>query len=380
MSLQRRPLVARAFALLAKFSNAMQAWPNRMTPPAFRLLQIGSAFWQSRVLHVAARLDLATVLGDASLSAEGLAAKVGADPHALRRLLRMLVAMGIFDEVAPGSYRNNALSNALRTGRPGNVRAMVLMHNSPEMSRPWFEQLEQGIRSGAVPFYLQHGQELFDYMDSHAEFDALFAQAMDQVEALTGDSFATEFDWRAFDRIIDVGGSKGAKSMAILKRHPHLRAVVVDRSQTIQHAADFWRTQPGTDTAHALARMRFEVGDVLAGVPAATSPKDAYLLSAVLHGFDDDTSVQALRTVARAAATQNARIVLLELLMPDHHADLASASFDMQMLMGTRGRERTRSEWEQVFVRAGVQLQEVVHLASFGKMLVLRVAASWQAG
>lgn len=373
MSLQHRPMAARAFALLAKFSNAMQAWPNRMTPPAFRLLQIGSAFWQSHVLAVAARLDLATVLGDATLPATDLAAQVGADPHALRRLLRMLAAMGVFDEVTPGCYRNNALSNALRTDKPGSVRAMVLMHNSPEMSRPWFEQLEQGIRSGDVPFRLQHGQALFDYMDSHAEFDALFAQAMDQVEALTGDSFATEFDWRAFDRVIDVGGSKGAKSMAILKRHPHLHAVVVDRAQTIGHAAEFWRTQPGEDTAHALARMRFEVGDVLAGVPAAASPKDAYLLSAVLHGFDDDTSVQALLTVARAAAPQNARIVLLELIMPDHHADLASASFDMQMLMGTRGAERTRSEWDAVFVRAGVRLEEVVHLASFGKMLVLRV-------
>nr|WP_319564553.1 methyltransferase [uncultured Rhodoferax sp.] len=374
MSLQRRPLVARAFALLAKFANAMQAWPHRMTPPAFRLLQIGSAFWQSRVLAVAARLDLATVLGDASLPATDLAAQVEVDPQALRRLLRMLAAMGIFDEVAPGSYRNNALSNTLRTDRPGSVRAMVLMHNSPEMSRPWFEQLEQGIRSGDVPFRLQHGQALFDYMDSHAEFDALFAQAMDQVEALTGDSFATEFDWRAFDRIIDVGGSKGAKSMAILKRHPHLQAVVVDRAQTIGRAADFWRTQPGADTAHALARMRFEAGDVLVGVPAAASPKDAYLLSAVLHCFDDDTSVQALRTVAHAAAAQSARIVLLELLMPDHHADLASAAVDMQMLMGTRGGERTRSEWEAVFARAGVRLEEVVHLASFGKMLVLRAA------
>jgi hypothetical protein len=91
-----------------------------------------------------------------------------------------------------------------------------------------------------------------------------------------------------------------------------------------------------------------------------------------LHGFDDDTSVQALRTVARAAAAQNARIVLLELLMPEHHADLASASFDMQMLMGTRGGERTHCEWERVFTRAGVRLQEIVHLASFGKMMVLR--------
>ena len=372
MSFQRRPMAARAFGWLARVSNALQAWPQRMTPAPFRLLQIGSAFWQSRVLYVAARLDLATVLGDSDLSAADLADKVDADSRALLRLLRMLAAIGVFDEVTPGTYRNNKLSSALRTDRADNVRAMVLMHNAPEMSLPWLEPLEQGIRTGEVPFRLQHGQDLYDYMDSHPAFDALFAQAMDRVDALTGDSFATEFDWQAFDRIIDVGGSKGAKSMAILKRHPHLQAVVVDRAQTVAGAADFWRERHGPDVAQALARMRFEVGDVLTVVPAAASPRDAYLLSAVLHGFDDATCVQALRTVARAAAVQGAAIVLLEMVMPDHHADLTAASFDMQMFMGTRGGERTRGEWEHVFGLSGVRLVEIVHLASFGKMLVLR--------
>jgi hypothetical protein len=372
MSFQRRPMAARAFALLARVSNALQAWPQRMTPAPFRLLQIGSAFWQSRVLYVAARLDLATVLGDSDLSVADLADKVDADSRALLRLLRMLAAIGVFDEVRPGTYCNNKLSSALRTDRADNVRAMVLMHNSPEMSLPWLEPLEQGIRSGAVPFRLQHGQDLYDYMDSHPAFDALFAQAMDRVDALTGDSFATEFDWQAFDRIIDVGGSKGAKSMAILKRHPHLQAVVVDRAQTIAGAADFWRERHSPGVAESLARMRFEVGDVLTAVPAAASPREAYLLSAVLHGFDDATCVQALRTVARAAAVQGAALVLLEMVMPDHHADLTVASFDMQMFMGTRGCERTLGKWEDVFARSGVRLVEIVHLASFGKMLVLR--------
>ena len=68
-----------------------------------------------------------------------------------------------------------------------------------------------------------------------------------------------------------------------------------------------------------------------------------------------------------------ATLVLMELLMPESGADISACSFDMQMLMGTRGGERTHSEWAQVFERAAVQLQEVVHLASFGKMLVLRV-------
>ena len=47
-----------------KFAGWLQNIPNKITPPPFRLIQIGSAFWQSRALYVAARLDIATVLGD----------------------------------------------------------------------------------------------------------------------------------------------------------------------------------------------------------------------------------------------------------------------------------------------------------------------------
>lgn len=369
MSLQRRRLAARLFHLAAGIGNALAGLPARLLPPPIKLVQIGAAFWQSRALYIAARLDLATALGDDSLDAAELAAKVGADADAVRRLLRMLAAMGVFAETKPGRYGNNRLSAGLRTDRPDNVRAMILMHNSPEMSRPWFETLEQGIRSGETPFRLCHGTDLYARMDADPDFDRLFAQAMDQVEALAGDSFATSFDWRAFDRIIDVGGSKGAKSVTILKRHPHLRAIVVDRPQAIAGAAQHWAGRNGAD---CLDRMRFEAGDLFTSVPTAASAHDVYLLSAVLHCFDDELCAKALRNVAAAAAGTGSPIVVLEMVMGDFRADLASSSFDMQMFMGTSGRERTRAEWERVFAMAGVRLEEIVHLPSFAKMLVLR--------
>jgi hypothetical protein len=111
---------------------------------------------------------------------------------------------------------------------------------------------------------------------------------------------------------------------------------------------------------------------VLESVPAATSDRDIFLLSAVLHGFDDDTCIKALRNLSAAAAGTGARIAVMELVVPDAHADLASASFDMQMFMGTRGRERTQGEWQNLFERGGLVLEEVVSLRSFGKILVLR--------
>ncbi|WP_264696126.1 hypothetical protein [Candidatus Nitrosacidococcus sp. I8] len=92
-------------------------------------------------------------------------------------------------------FRNNKLSNCLCNDDPQSVRAMILMHNSEAFSRPWFEQLEAGIRSGTSPFQLCRGKDLFDYLDQQPEFDQNFSKAMDSVEFLAGDGFATDMDW-----------------------------------------------------------------------------------------------------------------------------------------------------------------------------------------
>ncbi len=368
MSLQKNSGAVRGFSVLMRVAAWLQDIPNKVSPPPFRLMQIGSAFWQSRALYVAARLDIATMLADEELSVEEIATRIHTQPDATYRLLRMLAAMGIFAEASPRVFRNNRLSDCLREGNPQNVRAMILMHNSPEMCRPWYEQLEQAVRSGGTPFRMTHGQELYAYMDDHPAFDNLFSEAMDSVETLFGDSFATEFDWSRFDRVIDIGGSKGSKSIAILKRNPHLKALVVDRAQVIKDAARYWE---GREDRALLERLSFQAGDLLESVPQATCDEDIYLLCAVLHGFDDDACIAVLRNLARASAGTGAPIALLEMVVPDSRADLASTSFDMQMFMGTRGRERTLSEWQRLFDRSGLVLQEVVGLKSFAKILVL---------
>jgi len=161
MSFQKNFGAVRRYAQAMKFAAWLQALPHKLTPPPFRLMQIGSAFWQSRALYVATQLDIATVLGDEELDAENIAARVEANSDAMGRLLRFLAAVGIFEETAPRTFRNNKLSIYLRADHPKNARAMILMHNSEAMSRPWFEQLERGVRDGVPPFRLAHGEELF---------------------------------------------------------------------------------------------------------------------------------------------------------------------------------------------------------------------------
>jgi hypothetical protein len=371
MGYQKHGIAVGMFARLMRFSARVMALPGKLTPPPFRLLQIGAAYWQSRALHAAASLDIATAIGEEDLEAREIAARVASDPDATFRLLRMLASVGVFEQTAPRRFRNNKVSAYLREDNPRNLRAMVLMHNSPTISRPWCEALEPGIREGALPFQLVHGSGLFDYMDAHADFDSLFAKAMDGVEALVGDSYASDFDWSRFQRLIDVGGSKGSKSVAILKHHPGLQAWVIDRAPVVQEAPGWWR---GRADASLLGRMRFQVGDVLGELPAAESDGDVYLLSALLHGFDDETSVRALRNLADAIGGSGARVAVMEMILPEMHADPAGSAFDMQMLVTAGGRERTLAEWRDLFERAGLQLEEMVGLRSLGAIMVLRRA------
>ena len=58
----------------------IQGLPSKTTPPPFRLMQLGSLFWQSRVLYVAVRLDIASVLGNQNLAIGELAANASCHP------------------------------------------------------------------------------------------------------------------------------------------------------------------------------------------------------------------------------------------------------------------------------------------------------------
>jgi len=368
MTLQMNKGAVGRYAKAMKFGAWLQSIPNKVTPAPFRLVQIGAAYWQSRALFVAARLDVATHLGTDSLDASALAGRVGANTDALGRLLRLLAAIGVFEESAHMVFCNNKLSKCLRSDDPQSVRAMILIHNSEAFSRPWFEQLEAGIRSGTPPFRLSHGEDLFDFLDHHEDFDQRFSEAMDSVEALVGDGFATDLDWSRFERVIDIGGSRGAKTLAILKRHPKLTALIVDRPQVVAEAQRYWANQQ----TEGVERLHFQTGDLFEEIPVANGSKDIYLLSAVLHGFDDSTCVRALQKLHEAIGSSGARAAILEMVVPETGADITSASFDMQMFVGCRGRERTLSEWKSVIQASELVLDEVVHLRSLGCILVLR--------
>ncbi len=366
--LQRNGLKVRLYGWALTLANRLAQLPNRLTPPPFRLMQIGSAFWQSRALYVAAKLGLADELASGDKSTEALASALSLYEENLYRLMRMLASLGIFKETSPRRFTNTPLSDCLRHDHPQSVRAMILMHNSPEMSQPWMEGLETAVRTGEVPFMHSHGALLFDYLDQHPAFDELFSRAMDAVEALTGSDYLQDFDWSRFERLIDVGGSQGAKALSILKANPRLRAVVFDRPQVVAGALQHWQAQ---DPSAPLQRMEFVGGDLFEALPAAGGAGDIYLYIAVFHSLGDEDALRALSRLREAMGSSGASAVIADVVVDEMGADPNHAAFDMQMLIGTRGRERTLSEWQALLGRGGFEIAELVDVRTFAKFMLI---------
>src|ERR1700746_2838397 len=83
---------------------------QRLTPAPAAMMEMIIATWTSQAITVAAQLGVADALANGPLPTEELAAQVGADADALRRLLRALISKGIFRHRRDGRYELNSLA------------------------------------------------------------------------------------------------------------------------------------------------------------------------------------------------------------------------------------------------------------------------------
>lgn len=96
-------------------------------------------------------------------------------------------------------------------------------------------------------------------------------------------------------------------------------------------------------------------GDFFEAVPTA----DTYLMSVVLHDWDNAAAARILRNVA-AAAAPGARVVLLEMVMPEGDSPHFTKMIDIVMLAMLGGRERTAVEWRKLLADGGFTLDRIV--------------------
>jgi O-methyltransferase domain/Dimerisation domain len=325
----------------AAVTDAPGAAPHAVPPPV-QMVQLLAGFQLSQALYVVAKLDVATILRDGPRPVTELAAAVQADAASLRRVLRALAGLGAFTEVAPDMYALTPLGETLAAGHPGSVRDLALTwmetHYEP------FGRLLDGVRDGQPAATLHYGRPFFDWLASDdtqvQRFTGAMANLTDGIKAHAIAGYALP----AGDLVADIGGADGTVLTTLLAADPDpgRRGVVFDLPHVVGAA------EQRLDRLGLSGRIAVVGGDFFASVPAA----DVYLLSMVLHDWDDAGCARLLESIA-TAARPGARLVALELVVPPGDAPHMSKMIDLTMLGMLTGRERTPAEIEGLLGAAG---------------------------
>jgi hypothetical protein len=301
--------------------------------PETRLWDLMRGSLAAKALGVTADLRLAELLVDGPRSVDELAASSGADAATLHRILRALASDGVFAEGEPGVFRNTDASDLLRREswrEFAHLFGAVFLEAATTIDPRTAEQT----------FPRKFGADFWSWLEANPTERVSFDAAMAGDKGRHAERLAA-LDWRAEETVVDVGGGNGALLRALLARQPRLRGVILDLAETDR------------DEAALGDRIIFVAGNFFESVPAG----DAYVLSAILHDWDDEQAAAILRTI-RAAAPQHARLLLIETVLPPGNDPNGAKWLDLLMLV-LGGRERAEEDWRPLLEAAGFAPQSI---------------------
>ena len=308
-------------------------------------------FGITRAIAVAAELGIADKLVAGSRSAGELAQECGVLERPLYRMLRALSGEGIFFEDREGRFALTPMGELLRSDHPQSLRDWALFI-ADFSYRAWMELL-YSLKSGEPAFAKVFGAPVFEYVSAHRDSAGAFFRSMSSIGTARVAGVVGGYDFSGMTNLVDLGGAHGAMVAAIAKRYPSLRCTCFDTPSAETGARQTFRDNGVAD------RCDFVGGSFFDDVPVGG---DAYILSAVLHDWDDELALQILRN-CRRRISDSGRLVIVDIVMSDDKNvhDTYKNFLDLAMLtMTNRGAERTETEFRKLLATAGFTLKGVI--------------------
>ncbi|MFJ3642615.1 methyltransferase [Streptomyces sp. NPDC090108] len=321
---------------------------HRARRPAESLLHLLTGAWTTQALAAFAELGVPDAMDTrAPAGVQELARTAGADPESLARLLRYLAALDVVAEDGDG-YRLTGTGELLRADPPDSLRPLALLYGGPFYRS--FAALGHTVRTGQPGFEHVFGDNHFDHFAGDPELAGLFDRSMAastrmfeplaQHPAVVAAATAS-----APGTVVDIAGGTGELLGHLLCAHPRLRGVLLERPHVIEAA------RRALGAAGTAGRCAFRAGDFSQVPPDG----DVYVLSRVLHDWDDERCREILRHCARAMPG-HADLLVVERVLPDDGSASLATSWDLHMMCNVGGRERHAGHYARLFADAGLTL------------------------
>ncbi|XP_057796260.1 flavonoid 8-O-methyltransferase 1-like [Salvia miltiorrhiza] len=274
-----------------------------------------------------------------------------AKSHGLHRLMRILVHSKIFDLVkndeGEDAYSLTVASRLLLRDEPFGFAHFALSMIDPVVVDSFHHVTEWFGDECPTPFFTRNGTTVWEYAGNDKNWNKLFNEGMASDARFTG-NFLVENCKHVFEglnTVVDVAGGTGAVAKAAAAAFPGLKCTVLDLPHVVA----------GLEGSQNLS---FVSGNMFEFIP----PADAVILKWILHDWNDEHCVKILEKCKEAilASKENGGKVIIVDMVVDYEKQEDKAIethlfFDMLMMIGLAGKERTEKEWAKLFSVAGFQ-------------------------
>lgn len=278
-------------------------------------------------------------------------------PSFLERMLRLLATHSILDcnlrAKANGEtetvYAARPICRFLSKNQEGESLAYLLLLNQDKAFMDSWYHLNDSILEGGVPFDRAHGMGAFEYFGIDQKLNKIFNHAMSNLTTIFMNRILETYQgFGGIKVLVDVGGGTGAALNMITSKYPHVKGINYDLPHVVAGAP----TQTGVEHIG---------GDMFEQVPKG----DAIFLKSVLHDWSDDHCLKLLKNCFDALPN-GGKVILVELLVPEapfsksDNSDIVCAVDVLMIAQHHGGRERTKTEYEDLALKSGFSACELI--------------------
>lgn len=329
---------------------------HQITPS--RIMETALAFFASKTLLSAVKLNVFTVLSGKSLSGKEIQAALKLHDRGVYDFLDALVALGFLNR--EGFLETARYSNTPETGvfldrhEPSYMGGFVEMAN--DRLYPFWGSLEEALLTGQPQNEIKHnGKPLFEELYAKPERLKQFIDAMSGISIGNFMALARKFDFSPYSTLCDIGGAAGILSVEVAKQHPNMSCISADLP-TVEPIANEYIASKGMSDRVKTKNVDFFTDEF----PQA----DVITMGMILHDWDLPNKKMLIRKAYNALPEGGAFIAIEALIDDDRRKNAFGLLMSLNMLIEFGvAFDFTGADFERWTKEAGFRRVEVIPLA-----------------
>ncbi|XP_063306248.1 acetylserotonin O-methyltransferase-like [Pelobates fuscus] len=349
-------------------TNVLQESSSSDSKNADLLQEYIHAFIISKVVFSACELNVFDVLAgsEVPLPLTAISELLGTSIRGTEILLDACVGLKLLkadNQNGEVLYKNTELAHRYLRKTSSKSLFSSIIHYSPNVFRK-MDLLTDSVKQGIPVCKMQHGnpEDAFFNLYRSEEQMIEFLQCMESSWLLFDkEAVMSAFDLSSFKIICDLGGGTGTLAKVCDAMYPTSSVILYDLPEIIQVTQEHFISKGDN-------RISFQKGNFFKDpLPDA----DLFILSRILHDWDDDTCLKLLKKIYMACKPGDGVLIIEMLLNEDRTGPLIAQLTSILMLVVTDGKERTLSAFKTLLETAGFK---DIQLGANGKIMEVILA------